>query len=156
MDYPEEIADDEPVCRVLKSPHFVKNSILRPSAFRPQVNTNKISVVRWLYREQPDSVAKATFKAIGNSGQNSYCGLAVLLLEDCKKIDVELTDARDEYQGHAHIVFPYTVAANEPLEGDNFVKQTEIARKLIEACEYVPDPDPQSEDWTIDHPKLPR
>lgn len=155
MSYPSDFDPDEPIVRVLRTPHFVRDGKVRAAAFRPQSGQDRVSVIRWRHRERPESALKARFQAIGNSGKNFYCGVGTFHATECEPVEVILEDARDEYVGHAHIVYPFAFLPNEPLEGNDFERQTEIAQHLVSLCTYVEDPDPDSGEWTIQHALLP-
>lgn len=153
-----EIEADEPLVRIIKTPQHLRKDGVHPSAWRPQRDTDRVSVVRWRSREQPGEVFKARCQSTGRGGApgaNTYCGLGVIVASRCLDAGTELEDAPDEYSGHAHIIFPFSVSYQEPQEGENFRLQAEISHRLKAASEYVPDPDPASPQWTIESPLLP-
>lgn len=154
-DYPADFNDGEPLVRIVRTPQFVKKGELRPNAFRPQRGTNRVSIVRWLYRPLPNERLKELCIAVGTQGKNTYWGLGLFEANHCDDIDVELEDAREEYRGHAHLVFPYISQQDEPLDGPNLLAQNEIAHSLLQRVIAIADPEPQSEHWTIVHPGLP-
>lgn len=153
--YPLTFADDEILTRIVRTPQFVRDGKLRANAFRPQQGKDRVSIVRWPYRPRPESRLKAICHEVGNSGKNTYAGQGVFTAAAVAGTQVLLEDARDEYEGHAHLVFPFRVMANEPLESGLFAQQTALAERLTKAACYVEDPAPQSEEWTIRHELLP-
>jgi hypothetical protein len=155
VSYPKEIDDSEAIVRVLRTPHHYKKGRMMPAALRPQRNTDLISVMRWSYRLRPQSVLKKQCQTIGNSGENTYCGVAALIAQCCRNSGTELVDAREEYDGHAHIVFPFVVLPNEPQEGEAFVLQNQITMKLMSCAEPILDVLPDDPDWTIQNEMLP-
>jgi len=153
---PAEIDSSETIVRVLRTPQFVRKAgKLHASAWRPQRDKDCLSVVRWLCREQPGTAFKARCLLIGNNGPNSYCGVAVVNAGDCIEAGTRLECAPDEYPGHAHIVFPFSVAFEEPQEGENFRLQVEMSLRLLKLATYLPDPQPAADGWTIQHESLP-
>lgn len=148
-------SDEEIVVRVLKTPHFYKNGALTAAAFRPQRSHDRLSTIRWLDREDPDSRVKARCKIIGNNGKNSYWGVARLTAGDFQNLELVLEYTPDEYPGHTNVVFPVAVPREEPLEGELFVRQSEIAEALIQRAEAVVDPSPEDVAWTIPEDQLP-
>lgn len=156
MDQVQVFADDETIVRVLRTPHFYKRGAITPAAFRPQRTHFKLSTIRWLDRECPDEKVKAQCHSIGNSGSNTYWGVAGLTAGDFISLGLMLEYSPEEYPGHTDVVFPVaTPSVDEPLEGDSFVIQSEIANALIARAKAIVDPDPQSAVWTIPETELP-
>lgn len=155
MSYPEEIDGAERIVRVLRTPHFFRNGNLVQAALRPQVGKNLLSIMRWSYRLQPGSALKGKCQEIGNSGRNSYCGVATMTAGECWTAGVRLEDAREEYDGHAHMVFPFVLQSYEPQENEEYILQVDITRKLMEIAVPVLDPAPEDKEWTISDDILP-
>lgn len=143
--------------RILRTPQFVnKNNRVLPSALRPQRGHDRVSVVRWAYRERPGEAFKQRCLDIGNSGTNAYCGVGVLHTQTCLDAGTTLEDDRAAYDGHANIVFPFAVAKDaEPNEGSDFSRQVEIANAILQRTAYVADPAPLDASWTIRSALLP-
>lgn len=143
-----ENANNEPLVRILKSPHFVKaGGELKVNAFRPQRDTNKISVVIWPQRERPGERFKERCQQTGDTGANTYCGLGVFSAVAAQE-HVALED-EPVFPGHANLVFPTAAPRDEPPDGPNLALLTGLALKLIAISAYVPDPDPRAQGWTI-------
>ena len=58
-------------------------------------------------------------------GRTPIWGLGLFEANHCDGINVELEDAREEYRGHAHLVFLYISQQDEPLDGPNLLAQSE-------------------------------
>lgn len=156
MSYPDEISPDETLVRIVRAPQFIRTGgKLRAAALRPQRDHDRVSVVRWVYREQPGRAFKARCQAVGNSGSNTYCGLGSVNAGKCVEAGTALEDARQEFLGHAHIIFPFSVAHQEPAEGEAFRQQMEISSRLLAATIYIADPLPDDPEWTIESELLP-
>jgi len=153
--YPEKIDPEEVLVRVIRTPHFYDKGRLKPNALRPQKGTDRVSIVRWLYREQPGKAFKARCHKIGNSGPNKFSGLGVFLASACLETNLVLEDDPTPYAGHANIVYPFVVKDSEPQEGELFARQAEISKKLLASVQYIPDPKPDESEWTIETPLLP-
>lgn len=155
MSHQAVIGAGETLVRVLRTPQHIRKDGLHASAFRPQKGHSKVSIVRWHLREQPGEKFKSRCVTIGNSGKNTYCGLGVFKAQACLDAGIELEDAPEDYAGHAHIVFPFAAAPEEPLQGEEFKILTEMANKLARSATFVPDPAPESPHWTIKNDLLP-
>lgn len=147
--------EDELIIRVLKTPHFYKKGTLTSAAFRPQRGHAKMSTIRWLDREHPDQKVKERCGAIGNTGKNTYWGVASLTARDYLQAELVLDYTPEEYPGHTDVIFPAAVPLEEPLEGHLFVQQSEIADSLIQRAKTVIDPAPEAPEWTIPASALP-
>lgn len=150
-----DFMEDELIVRILKTPHFYRKGSLTSAAFRPQRGHAKLSTIRWLDREDPDAKVKARCASIGNSGSNHYWGVAALTAGDYLTENLGLEYTPEEYAGHTNVVFPAAVPHEEPLEGELFVRQSEIAAALIEKAKAIVDPSPSSSEWTIFDSALP-
>lgn len=155
MTYPLDVDPEEVLVRIIRTPQFFKNEKLRPNALRPQRGSARVSVVRWLHRERPGTAFKARCHLVGNVGQNAFCGVAVLTAQSCREANFDLEDDREAFLGHANIVYPFVVNDSEPVEGEAFVKQVEMANQILREARYVLDPEPVSPEWTIQSDLLP-
>lgn len=156
MSFPKNIAPDETLVRIIRTPQFYSKDRLRPNALRPQRGSDRVSVVRWAYREQPNEAFKVRCQKIGSTGQNSYCGLGVLSASACLDVGgLNLEDDRDAFEGHANIVYPFVVKDSEPQEGEAFKTQAELANRVLGVTRFVPDPRPDAVEWTIQSDLLP-
>jgi len=73
----------------------------------------------------------------------------------CVNAGTQLEDAQGEFPGHAHIIFPFSVAFQEPQEGESFRQQMEISSRLLAITAFVADPTPEADEWTIESDLLP-
>lgn len=150
---PADFDDAEPIVRVLRAPHFFKNGKITPGAFRPQREKTRVSVIRWLDRDHPDSETKGRCQGIGNTGTNQYCGVALMLASDFREVGLAL-EYTPVYPGHSDAIFPFASPKDEPHDGELFAKQSEIAHELIRRASCVVDPLPQDPNWTIPEDEL--
>ncbi|WP_457489253.1 hypothetical protein [Tardiphaga sp. P5_C10] len=149
-----DFSDDEIVVRVLRTPHFYKRGALTSAAFRPQREKLRLSTIRWLDREEPDRDVKTRCAQIGNIGKNTYWGVAKLTAGDFFAARLELDYTPHEYPGHTDVVFPFALPESEPLEGEKFIQQSEIADQLIRKARAIEDPNPGDVEWTIPSSEL--
>lgn len=148
MSYPTEVSDDEPIVRVAKNPYHLNKSRtkLTPAAFKAPNGCREVSVIRWRYTFSDSARLKAIVKEIG--GQ-AYAGIAHLTADDCRRSGVEVVDSREQFRGHADLLFAEADPPHEPLEGDIADQSAAIRRKLADVSEYLADPEPNQGFWTI-------
>ncbi len=150
--FPDQIDDDEIIVRALFSPYHIADSgKLKKEAFKPQRGSNKISVMRhsWLGSSGCKKKAKELAKP-----DKIYKGFAALRAKQITNIKCKVVDARNEYEGHAHIEIP----CSRPVRNvkDNTDTNAEALRTINNFAEqlcaasgkpYI-DPDPDNDSWT--------
>jgi len=146
---PFEIADEEKIVRLIRTPSHIdtRKNKLKPAAFRSQVGTDDVSVVRHSY--MGSDFCKAKGKEIM---ADAYIGLAVVTAQNIRNTGSTVHDSRDEFCGHAHISHGVILQPNEPLESEANFLVTERCRELVKMTSLHLDPDPVSSKWS--GPKL--
>lgn len=151
LDYPLEIADDEMIVRVVKTPFHLndKRSRLTPAAFSPPKDSARgdVSIIRWKYTYNDGEVLKAKAREIAGS---AYTGVAHLPCFKVRAAPAEIVDSREHYQGHADIIIGVAIPLQEPTEGDDGKRIKEVKKALSDACTLLLDPRPLAAEWTIE------
>jgi hypothetical protein len=150
LDYPHEVADDELIVRVVKSPFHLnaKRTRLTPAAFQPPKDSERgdVSVIRWPYTFSEGVVLKAKVREIGGE---AYAGVAHLPCRKVREAPADIEDSRKWYQGHADIIIGVAILLQEPTEGDDGVRIRAIKKALSDASTFLHDPQPLADEWTI-------
>lgn len=135
---PNEIADGETIVRAIKTPQHVRNGRLHHAAFRPAADQSKLSVMRQLIGDD-----KCKERAVEICGK-SYLGLATLLAARIREIGPMLEDAREEFEGHAHICYDFVMIKDVPATPEQLAIFTELAKH----AELHSDPAPDLPGWS--------
>jgi len=150
---PIKINDCETIVRGILNPVHIYQSgprkgKLKPQAFQSPVGKDEVSTIRHHY--MGDDFCKRKAKEI-NSGKNQYHGLAVILAEKVRSAGSYLEDSRNppNYLGHADIKHGFiSVPPDDPLSGNERLKQIDHIKRLVDFVKYYADPDPDSCEWT--------
>jgi hypothetical protein len=144
---PVEIADDERIVRAIMVPaHFdEKKKKLKKAAFRPAPGSDMLSVMRASYLTSDECKVRAKNAA---NQKACYVGFARILSGKVRECGSEVTDAREDYLGHAHISHGFgPLPIGEPLPPDVQAKFDERLNCLVSHTQFFSDADPDSETW---------
>ncbi len=145
-DFPVAIADGETIVRGILDIHLNDKGKLKSNAFRPKAQTDDVSVMR--HTCMGSDACKTRARELSHHGIN-YRGLAVLLAQEIRAVDSQVTDSREgNYCGHAHISHGIIVPLHEPLESPLNLVLVEKLRKLRTIARYYSDPEPVNPVWT--------
>ncbi len=135
------VTDKERLARAIFFPNYInKSGKLKPSAFKAPSGRQDVSVNR-LVALNADA-CKVRSKAITLSG--TFKGFAVLTAYSVRECGSDVKDSRAAYLGHADIIHDQILPKNEPPPPEF----NERLKRLVEASQYFPDPDPESDTWT--------
>lgn len=141
-DLPVEVAPDEVIVRVIKTPYHYdeKKKRLKSAAFRPQAERDDVSVMRKRHLGNDGCKDKAIEIA-----ENSYIGLAALHAEEVAAAKARVVDSREGlFLGHAHI----EQGAPAPSRGQTADPDLiERWKALADAARYYQDGAPQTSGW---------
>lgn len=141
---PIEIGDTEKIVRATKTPsHYdTKKNRLKPAAFRPKIGETLISVMREL-----KGADFCKDKAVEICGGH-YIGLSVIRAEAIRIAGSTVTDARDEFHGHAHVDhgFPAPDPSEPSLAAEN-ERMVTRCRALASASTFHRDPTSAVAGW---------
>ncbi len=140
---PIDIAGEEKIVRLVRTPSHVAKNKLKPAAFRSQAGLDEVSVIRHNY--MGSDFCKAKGKEIM---ADAYVGLAVVLAQDIRSIGSTVQDSRVEFCGHAHISHGAILQRDEPPNSELNLFITERCRKLVDATTLYTDPSPSAAKWT--------
>lgn len=154
---PLEISQDELIVRGIVHPLFYSKKKITDNAFLPPPSGRKdVSVLR---HEFTDSHFCKNHSSSLKIGENSYCGLGVLLaksvdevnraeeykLENGELINVILKatpNIEENLPMHADIIYSHSMDDDEPK-----TLMRKIAKALKKKSEYLHDPQPTEKDW---------
>lgn len=147
---PVHVANDERIVRAIYSPYHVKKNRLKHQAYDPTPRTDEISVMR--LEHMGARLCKRKAKSFENpSVQKVYRGFAVLRTGVVRTADMEVTDSRKHYCGHADIRLLIeelkTLEPNEPPTPETQKRLKDLKDALLDASKYIPDPTPQGAAW---------
>lgn len=146
-DWPLEIAGSEAIIRGICTPyHVTTNGKLKPEAFSPTPDTDRVSVMRhdWIGTE----ACRRHAKALSNPEKNKvYRGLAVMSASQIRNTKADVFDSRELFDGHADIRHGFIVKRGDPLPPKDILTMRERNKKLAKIAAYYPDPDLSAGCW---------
>lgn len=148
---PVRVADDERILRAIYSPyHLDKKNNLKHQAYDPTPQTDEVSVMR--LEHMGSRLCKRKAKSLENAAQSKvYRGFAVLKTRSVRASQMDVTDSRKNYSGHADIRFLMdelkTREPGEPLAPEAQKRFKDMKAALLLASNYVPDPNPHTVSW---------
>ncbi len=153
---PITVADDERILRAIYSPYHVnRHNKLKHQAYNPTPKTDEISVMRLEYMGARFCKQKA--KSFENpANRKEFRGFAVINVGRVRKGDkgnMDVVDSRRHFCGHADIklLIEELNADREPQEppsAETTKRLSDLQDALLAACDYFPDPNPNSKGWT--------
>lgn len=128
-DLPVFIENSENIVRAVKTPyHIDKKGKLRGKAFHPPKGASVVSVIREIM-----GLEFCTQKGQEICG-DSFIGLAFVQVGALRSLgDVDVTDERGDFLGHAHINYHLIADADNPD-----VELIPLCRKIAELARYCP------------------
>jgi len=148
---PVHAADDERILRAIYSPYHVKNNRLKHQAYDPTPGTDEISTMRFEYMGARFCKKKAkSFEDPAN--KKEYRGFAVLKVGRIRNAGMQVLDSRRWYCGHADIKLQMAELTQqrqpqEPLSPQAGKQLKDLKDALLQASNYLPDPDARGDKW---------
>src|SRR5208282_3920736 len=133
--FPFTVAHRERIVRAIFSPYHIdkKKKRLRPAAFRPPSGDRQLSVMRRDYMGVHACHNRA--KSL-TSPKTVYEGVAIILASSIRSFGPEIHDCREDFLGHAHISYDFTIVANEPLPPEELLLFNSQIECLLSASKY--------------------
>lgn len=143
---PVVVDDRENIARALKlSVHFdARKNVLKHNCFRPKAGGAIVSVIRSVIGE---NACKSHGLRICGS---DFLGFAVLSAAEIRKQDAEVSNAPDDFFGHAHIEHGTpspVIVEHEPLDPELNEKMVARCKALLKASRFLRDLRPDLPEW---------
>jgi hypothetical protein len=141
-DLPVEIAPDEVIVRVIKTPYHYdeKKGRLKSAAFRPLAERDDVSVMRKRHLGNDGCKDKAVEIAA-----KTYIGLAALRAEEVDAAKARVTDSREGlFIGHAHIEQGTPAPPRGQTADPDLIERW---KALADTARYYKDGEPQTPGW---------
>lgn len=147
---PVPVKDSETIVRAIKKNfHLKKSGKLDKKAFLPNNGDCSFSAIRQIWGDN-----NCIQKAREISGADEYAGVAVILAQNIRRTESEVTDSRESnYYGHVDVDLKLGRYPDKPEPGevmDPAVRKmfNDKCQKLAEYADLITDPNPQSVEWT--------
>jgi hypothetical protein len=139
---PDVIPNDEILVRGVKKDWLNKRGELQYGAFRPSAGKTLVSVIRGI---MGNDFCKDKSKEIHGE---KYIGLSVLSAGEVRSFDINVDDAPDDFEGHAHIDHINPPLPNhEALAPEVNAVLNERCKAMAKAARFHVDPAPEAGGW---------
>ncbi len=127
-DLPVLVEDAENIVRAVKTPYHIKKGKLLGNAFRPPKGVRAVSVIRELM-----GLDFCELKGREICG-DSFIGMAIVNVGGLRGLgDIDVTDERAEFLGHAHINYRQMADADNPS-----ADLIPLFKKIAAMAQYIP------------------